>query len=247
MRRALAVILVGLLALPVGGVASARSETLGDLVERELLAAARDAGIGEAAALGSIQAIEFVRSDGSSGVRSITAAEIIRRLDVIPAAGSNSAPGIVDGVPEIVAGDLSHAYIKLGIRLSTLYRVTQSTVVPATPGAVVSDPVTGLPVFTEYGGPLIQVKGGGWDLGLHGAGLGFGGVNVDLAEGGPYVAPVAFGILEDSSIDFAGHGALSQVCVTIPFLGCVIALGFLDGDGLTIFDSDLPAELPVLP
>lgn len=246
MKKAFAAVMIALLAVPAGAGASSDARSLGDLVEREMVAAARRAGIDVRTALDLPQTVSFVRADGTSGERAVTARSLIEDLRGIPMTQS-AAPGMVDGVPEIVAGDLTHAYIHAGIGISTRYSVTRSAVVPSTPGFVVSDPVTGLPLFTEYGGPLTQVKGGGWLVGLHGAGFGVGGLNVDLADGGPYVAPAAFSILEDETIDFIGHGSVTESCLRLPFLGCVVALGLLNGDGLTIFDSELPADIPVLP
>lgn len=244
-RKPFAALIIALLAVPSWGQAAPRTTSLGDVTLRELIKAADRAGITEEAALSSLQTIEFVRADGSTGTRTLTARAVIERFRSVPVSSQSAGPGLVDGVPEVLAGNLAHAYISFTGRLG--YSVHRSTVVPATPGAVVSDPVTGLPLLTEYGGPLLQVKGSGWAVGLHSAGYAPGGANVDLAEGGPYAGPAAAGFVSDSSMDFAGHGSVEQVCVTIPFVGCILSFGLLLGDGVAVFDSSLPAGLPLIP
>lgn len=248
MRRWIALSVCVLAALPFGSSGAAQDPmTLGALARREIIRQARAVGADPAVALATPQTFDVLNADGSTVSVTMTTAEILERVDGIALPAERRAgPGLADGVPETLAGDLTHAYLDIGFGIPSRYSVTTSTVVPATPGAGVNDPVTGLPLFTEYGGPLIQVKGGGWVLGGHTAGYALGGINVDLADGGPYVFP-SVAIIYDGTIDFAGHGSVTQPCLFSFFGICLARLGLVLGDGAALFDSTLPAGIPIVP
>lgn len=237
-----------LAALPFGSSGAAQEETtLGALARREVIKQARSFGVDPAVALATPQTFQVRHADGTSETITMTTAQILERVDGIRMPSKrNAGPGLADGVPETLAGDLTHVYLDLGFGIPDRYSVTTSAVVPATPGAQIIDPVTGLPLFTEYGGPLTQVKGGGWLVGFHGAGYAAGGINVDLAKGGPYVAPLV-SIVFDDTIDFIGHGSVTQPCVFSFFGRCIVRLGLMLGDGAALFDSTLPAGIPIVP
>jgi hypothetical protein len=164
-------------------------------------------------------------------------------LDSVPSAGQRATGPA--GTPEVQAGDVLHFAINFGFDVPRVYTVSQSAVVPATPSAFVpvappSNPVIGPSVFAEWGGPLVQVKGSGYPVGLHVVGGPL--TNASPAEGAPNGDPVwlsgrSESFLGDGRIDFTGHAGVlvnDRSC----FFGFCIAFGVLVGDGAAVFDAD---------
>jgi len=247
MRKAIATLTCIAAILPFGGVrASTASHTMADIARQELAKIASSYGVDPAAAMAAPQTFDVFNADGTTTTVTMTTAQILDRMDGLAVPRRATGPGLAPGVPETLVGDLTHFYISVGFSVPSSYAVTSSAAIPSTPGAVVPNPAGGLPLFTEYGGPVIQVKGGGWTLGGHFAGYAAGGINVDLAGGGPYAGPVLTLIL-DGTIDFVGHGSVAQPCIFSFFGICLLRAGLVLADGVALFDSTLPAGIPILP
>lgn len=248
MRRTIAALTCIAAVLPFGTTRAASGPaTVAETLRSEVTRMARTVGMDPAAAMAAVQTFAVYNADGTTTSVTMTTDQIIARFQSIAAPAPRAAgPGLAPGVPETLAGDLTHIYVDAGFGIPARYSITSSALVPATPGATVADPVTGLPLFTKYDGPLRQVKGSGWLLGFHGAGYALGGINVDLAEGGPYVFANA-AIITDESIDFIGNASVTQPCLFSFFGLCLVRAGILLGSGAALFDSTLPVGIPIVP
>jgi hypothetical protein len=241
MRRAAAILAMALvLPAAAGAQGSHTAERLRARIARE----ARAAGLDPSWVMSHPLTLRVLHADGRESRTTVTVEQVIERIAL---RATLAAP--VAGPAEVTAGDLIHLYANACFPCASaeLYTITTSAVVPATPPVLLPPPAT--PLFFDAGGPLTQVKGGGWIIGTHTAGTVVGS-NVDTGTGAPAPWPVwlpvvTTGVLADTSIDFIGHAAVAQgeFCA---FSFC-LAAGALVGDGLALFDDTSGASIPTIP
>ena len=243
MRKTAAILAWSLmLGLPAaGGATSSSAEAAGATIAD----AARRAGIDVSQLMTEQVTITTSYPDGRTAQ---TKASLAHAIDAVARAQASAVPPVA-GPAELNAGDLLHVYAKYCFPCASAlgYAVSTSAVVPATPPVLLPAPATAL--FFDVGGPLTQVQGGGWLIGIHTVGTVLGS-NVDTGSGAPAPFPVwlpvvTAGLVTDTSIDFIGHAIVAQgeACL----LTFCIAVGTMVGDGLTLFDNTAPVSLPVLP
>lgn len=179
------------------------------------------------------------------GSLGITVGEMLDELDGIQGRG-------LAGTGEAQVGGVVHTAIKTGFGATHVYEVSRSANVPETedqtvpvPGTPLTDPI----LVMHPGGPLYQVKGSGWSLGLHIAGGSFANVNT-TANGQVPLMISGFGsaAINDSHIDMTGH-LVSLVNERFCIYGYCISIGFLHGNGVSFFEDHVVdgVERPATP
>lgn len=181
---------------------------------------------------------EVLHADGTSTTMSLSLEEV---LDILDAPHAAPAYNGVAGTPQLMVGDTLHLYINFGVGNALAYNVHRSAFVPATPPLVLPAPLT--PLAFDVGGPLTQVQGGNWIVGVHTVGTVIGS-NADTAGSGPFLPVRDAGLITDQRIDFAGHASVAQgqAC----FFGFCFAVGLMVGSGAAMWDN-ADAALPVVP
>ncbi|MHB8513718.1 MAG: hypothetical protein ACYDCC_16345 [Actinomycetota bacterium] len=130
---------------------------------------------------------------------------------------------------DVNVGDIIHVFIDICSQCTAAatYHVSSSSIIPSTPSASVQS-------FNDYGGMLVQIKGGPFEYSSH------------YIDGRDFDTAQSSGWVRDASIDFTGHVSMISVSSGCYTGGCY-SIGEFQGDGVSSFNDPPPVMTPTIP